>query len=58
MVEHDKYLVQLCRELTKAQARLARAERKRDGLLEQNRRLRDLLAKHGIEPPRFPSASK
>ncbi len=51
MVEQDKYLVQLRRELTRAQARLARAERERDRLLEQNAALRNLLAEHGVAPP-------
>jgi ribosomal 50S subunit-associated protein YjgA (DUF615 family) len=51
MVEQDKYLAQLRRELTKAQARLARAERERDLLLEQNAALRNLLNEHGISLP-------
>lgn len=51
MVEQGKYLAQLRRELTKAQARLARAERERDLLLEQNAALRNLLNEHGIAPP-------
>jgi len=48
----DKYLVLLRRELTRAQARLGRAERQRDALAEQNSELRRLLRAHGIELPR------
>jgi hypothetical protein len=47
----DKYLMLLRRELVRAQARLTRAERERDRLFEENRRLLALLADHGIEPP-------
>jgi hypothetical protein len=52
METNDKYLVLLRRELTRAQARLGRAERQRDTLVEQNSELRRLLRDHGIELPR------
>jgi hypothetical protein len=52
MEANDKYLVLLRRELTRAQARLGRAERQRDSLIEQNGELRRLLRAHGIELPR------
>ena len=45
MAEPDKYLVLLRRELTKAQARLARAERERDRAQEENAQLRKQLGK-------------
>jgi hypothetical protein len=48
---NDRYLQRLRRELTRAQARLARAERACDSLIEQNSELRQLLRVHGIEPP-------
>jgi hypothetical protein len=48
---HDTYAVLLRRELTRAQARLKRAEGERDRLRDENRRLRALLATHGIAPP-------
>jgi hypothetical protein len=51
MEAHDKYLVQLRRELTRAQARLSRAERERDRLLDENRRLRLLLTGRAIKRP-------
>ena len=56
MTQNDKYLVQLRRELVKAQARLKRAERRRaylcrcpverecDRLRLENQRLKDLVA--------------
>ena len=43
MTPDDKYLVLLRRELTRAQARLKRAERERDEAIEENRKLRQLL---------------
>jgi hypothetical protein len=49
---NDRYLVLLRRELTRAQARLGRAERQRDSLIEQNGELRRLLRAHGLELPR------
>ena len=39
----EKYLLLLRRELVRAQARLKRAERERDELAEENRKLRALL---------------
>ncbi len=48
---NDKYLVQLRRELTRAQARLGKAESQRDRLREQNRKLKKLLDEHDIELP-------
>jgi hypothetical protein len=47
-----KYQVLLRRELIRAQARLKRAERERDALLEDNRRMRQLLRDRGIAPPK------
>ncbi len=44
MAELDKYLIQLRRELTRSQARLSRAERQRDRLMEENAELRRRLA--------------
>lgn len=44
MAELDKYLVLLRREFTRSQARLSRAERQRDRLLEENAELRRKLA--------------
>jgi hypothetical protein len=58
MAGQDKYLVLLRRELTRSQARLARAERERDRLLEQNRALRERLALHGVASPAKRPASK
>jgi hypothetical protein len=51
MESDDKYIVQLRRELTRAQARLSRAERERDRLLDENRRLRRLLTEQAIKRP-------
>lgn len=51
MATDERYLVLLRRELTQAQARLKRAERERDALLQRSLRLEALLAAHGIEPP-------
>jgi len=42
---NDKYLVLLRRELTRAQARLKRAEQERDRLLRQNGRLMEEMAR-------------
>jgi hypothetical protein len=39
----DKYLVQLRRELTRSQARLAKAEQQRDRLAKENLELRQRL---------------
>jgi hypothetical protein len=50
MEADTKYQVLLRRELIRAQARLKRAER--DALLEENRRMRQLLRDHGIAPPK------
>ena len=46
-----QYQAVLRRELVRAQARLKRAERERDALLEENRQMRQLLRDHGIAPP-------
>jgi hypothetical protein len=40
------YLSALRRELLRAQAQLKRAEQERDRALEENRRLKELLARH------------
>lgn len=47
MTPDEKYLVLLRRELVRAQARLKRAERERDDLAEENRKLRALLKARG-----------
>ena len=54
MTEDDKYLVQLRRELVKAQARLKRAERECDRLRLENQRLRELA--HATAKTRDPEA--
>ena len=43
MQSDDKYLVQLRRELTRSQARLAKAEQDRDRLTKENLELRQRL---------------
>jgi hypothetical protein len=43
MHSDDKYLVQLRRELTRSQARLAKAEQDRDKLAQENQTLRQQL---------------
>ena len=43
MTQDDKYLIQLRRELVKAQARLKRAERECDRLRVENQRLKELV---------------
>ena len=58
MAGQDKYMVLLRRELTRSQARLARAERERDRLLEQNRALRERLALRENASPSKRPASK
>jgi hypothetical protein len=55
MTGPDKYLVQLRRELTKSQARLARAERERDRALEENATLRKRLSEKGVARPGKPA---
>ena len=52
MESGDRYLVQLRRELTRAQAQLGRAERECYLLREENSALRRLLLDKGIKPPR------
>ena len=51
MTTDDPYLVQLRRELTRAQAQLRRSEQQRAQLVALNKQLRDLLEANGIEPP-------
>jgi hypothetical protein len=58
MAEPDKYLVLLRRELTKAQARLARAERERDRALEENAALRKRLSDKDGAPPGKPARKR
>jgi len=58
MAEPDKYLVLLRRELTKAQARLARAERERDRALEENAALRKRLSDKDVAPPGKPARKR
>jgi hypothetical protein len=48
----DKYLVLLRRELTRAQARLKRAERERDDALAENQKLRQRLQRRRARAPR------
>jgi hypothetical protein len=57
VAELDKYLIQLRRELTRSQARLSRAERQRDRLLEENAELRRKLTERTkpARPARRPS---
>ena len=55
MTEPDKYLVLLRRELTRAQARLARAERERDRALAENDRLRQKLSERRVAAPKRPA---
>jgi hypothetical protein len=52
MSPDDKYMVLLRRELTRAQARLKRAERERDAALEENRRLKERLQRRHARTPR------
>jgi len=58
MAEPDKYLVLLRRELTKAQARLAHAERERDRALEENAALRKRLSDKDVAPPGKPARKR
>jgi hypothetical protein len=53
MQSDDKYLVQLRRELTRSQARLAKAEQERDRLTKENLELRRRLKRN---TPARPSA--
>ena len=46
MERDDKYLVQLRRELTRSQARLAKAEQDRDKLAKENQMLRQRLKRN------------
>ena len=48
---NDKYLVQLRRALTRAQAKLGRAEGQRDRLRELNVKLKKLIQDNGIKLP-------
>jgi hypothetical protein len=51
---NDKYLIQLRRELTRAQAKLGRTESQRDRLRELNLKLKKLIQDNGIKlPPRL-----
>jgi hypothetical protein len=50
MDSNDKYLVQLRRELTRALALLARAERQRDRLERENIALRKLVGVKAAKP--------
>ena len=52
----DKYLIQLRRELTRSQARLAKAEQERDRLAKENLELRARLKRKG--PARSSAAAK
>jgi hypothetical protein len=53
MQSDDRYLVQLRRELTRSQARLAKAEQERDRLIKENLELRRRLKR---KMPARPSA--
>ena len=48
---NDKYLIQLRRALTRAQAKLGRAEGQRDRLYDQNKELKKLIRDNGIKLP-------
>jgi hypothetical protein len=52
MSAEDEYLVLLRRELTRAQARLKRAERERDEAIAENSKLRQKLKRRGARAPR------
>lgn len=52
MTPDDKYLILLRRELTRAQARLKRAERERDDALAENLKLRQRLRRRRARAPR------
>jgi regulator of replication initiation timing len=52
MGDLDKYMIQLRRELTRSQARLSRAERQRDRLMEENTNLRQRLAEAAAKAKR------
>jgi len=58
MSDLDKYLIQLRRELTRSQARLSRAERQRDRLLQENAALRQRLTQRTAPCGRKPSGRK
>jgi hypothetical protein len=51
-MDEEKAYALLRRELTRAQARLKRAEGERDRLSDENHRLRALLAAHGVALPK------
>lgn len=51
MHSDDKYLVQLRRELTRSQARLAKAEQDRDKLAKENHALRQRLKRGATARP-------
>jgi hypothetical protein len=52
MGDLDKYMIQLRRELTRSQARLSRAERQRDRLMEENTNLLQRLAEAAAKAKR------
>jgi hypothetical protein len=52
MTPDDKYVVLLRRELTRAQARLKRAERERDDALAKNQKLRQRLQRRRARAPK------
>ena len=61
MQDDDRYLIQLRRELTRSQARLAKAEQDRDKLAKENQTLRQQLrAKRAGSPfaPRKPGTKE
>ena len=55
MQSDDKYLVQLRRELTRSQARLAKAEQDRDRLTKENLELRQRLKRDKPARPSVPA---
>ncbi|HXQ40785.1 MAG TPA: hypothetical protein VN821_05940 [Candidatus Udaeobacter sp.] len=55
MQSDDRYLIQLRRELTRSQARLAKAEQERDRLTKENLELRRRLKRKTPARPAAPS---
>jgi hypothetical protein len=55
MQSDDRYLIQLRRELTRSQARLAKAEQERDRLTKENLKLRRRLKRNTPARPSAPA---
>jgi len=58
MQDNERYLIQLRRELTRSQARLAKAEQDRDKLAKENQALRQQLRRSGAARPSLRGKSK